>query len=210
MKNPRSFWIGFAAGAGSLLVVLALAALAAVFHGRRQLDARIAERMAARGTPIQPLLAPPPLPALGELGAAEFGRVGLDWSLRDLDGQEVAMERFRGEVLLLGFWATWCAPCVAEMPGFVRLERMLAGSGARLLLVTDEPAEVVRVFAREKGLDLPFYLAGEGVPSAIFPPGRPTAFVVDCEGRIVLRHVGGADWGAEPVREFLAALAARC
>lgn len=152
---------------------------------------------------LRPVLRPPELPATGE--APDYGEISYDWRLETLAGDPVPATRFRDRVLLVDFWATWCAPCVAELPGLERLYEQVRGEERiALLLVTDEEAEVVEEFVEREGFEeLPVYRVREGVPSAIHPPGRPAAFVVDCTGRVVYRHVGGADWGAPAVRDFL-------
>lgn len=152
------------------------------------------------------LLEPPALPEAH--GLTELGVVDETWSVRALDGTTKTMASLRGRVVLIGFWATWCVPCVAELPSFVRLRDSVRGEPIDLLLVTDEDPGKVKRFLADRGFDLPVYVSDGPVPAAFAAPGVPATFIVDRNGSVVYRHVGAADWGDETVRRFLLALTA--
>lgn len=136
------------------------------------------------------------------LGPAEYA-----WTLRTLEGNTTRLERYRGRVLFINVWATWCAPCVAEMAGIERLRASLAGSGVEFLLVSPETAEPVERFLRRYRYDLPILLEGEEMPDGFGLRALPTTFIVDRSGRVALRHRGAADWDQPPVRALLLRLA---
>ena len=150
------------------------------------------------------LLEPRPCPEAR--GVTNLGIVDEKWSGRALDGTSKTMASLRGRVTLIGFWATWCMPCVAELPSFVRLRDSVRGEPIDLLLVTDEDAGKVKRFLNDRGLDLPVYLSDGRVPAAFAAPGVPATFIVNRGGEVVYRHIGAADWGDETVRRFLLAL----
>ena len=138
------------------------------------------------------------------VGTADF-----DWALETLDGRETSLADFRGEVLVINAWATWCAPCVAELDAFQRLRDSLDDVDVRFLFVSAEDPEHVRQFLRRYGhRDLPAVVEGEPMPDAFGLRALPTTWIVDREGRIVLRHRGAADWDSDQVRALLRALAA--
>jgi thiol-disulfide isomerase/thioredoxin len=130
-----------------------------------------------------------------------------DWTVQDLEGQPFNMTETRGKVLFLNFWATWCPPCVAEMPSIQRLYDRLRGEGVAFALVTSEEAEPVRRFMERNDYTLPVYLGGEWVPRYLQPRAIPTTYIVRPDGKVMLKHTGAMEWDAPRVREFLEKLA---
>jgi peroxiredoxin len=137
-----------------------------------------------------------------------YGEADFDWSLRTLDGEELTLEQMRGSVLFINMWATWCRPCVLELGGIEALSESLEGSGVTFLLVSPEDPEHVARFLEIHDLDVPAYVEAQEMPPAFGLRALPTTYVVDREGRIVLRHRGAAEWNQEEVRDFLLALSA--
>jgi thiol-disulfide isomerase/thioredoxin len=145
-----------------------------------------------------PLLRPQEVEVVGE---ADFR-----WRLRALDGSPITLDAFQGQILFINMWATWCGPCVQELASIQALVESMKDSGVAFLLVSPEDPEPVRRFLRVHGYDLPVYLEAQEMPPAFGLRALPTTFVVDRQGRIVLRHRGAADWDQDPVRRFLQAL----
>jgi thiol-disulfide isomerase/thioredoxin len=135
------------------------------------------------------------------------GRADYDWTLRTLAGETLELESLRGRVLFINMWASWCAPCVAEMAGIERLKDSLAGSGVEFLLVSPENPVPVRRFLRRYGYDLPIFLELDRMPAAYELRALPTTYIVDRGGNIVLRHRGATDWDRDVVRSFLLSIA---
>jgi len=133
------------------------------------------------------------------------GRIG-DWfALRTLDGDEVPYDAFEGRVLFVNFWATWCAPCIEEMPTIVELARSLEGSNVAFLLVSiDDDERAARRFAEERDLSRFVYFRGWEPWTSTFTAGIvPATFVVARDGSIVYQHHGAADWNLQRIRRFL-------
>ena len=82
-------------------------------------------------------------------------------SFRDLDGRTQPLGQFQGRTLVLNFWATWCAPCREEMPGFERLARRWSGRGVAFVGVSQEAPEIVARFARELRITYPLWVGGD-------------------------------------------------
>jgi thiol-disulfide isomerase/thioredoxin len=130
------------------------------------------------------------------------------WELRTLDGDPVTLDRFRGRVLFVNLWATWCPPCVAELRSIQALADSLAGEPAvAFLLVSPEAARPVARFVRRRALTAPVYLEGTRAPARFGAFALPTTVVVDRQGRIVLRRRGAADWDDPAIRALLRELA---
>lgn len=123
----------------------------------------------------------------------------------DQYGRERRFADWRGRGLVVNFWATWCAPCVKEMPDLDRLNARLKGEGIEVLALSSdrEGAPVVESFYRKHGLKtLPILIdKGGAVGRALKIAGLPTTLIVDREGREVARVVGLAAWDSGPVIE---------
>lgn len=143
-------------------------------------------------------LEPPPLPA------AAWDYV---MDLADLDGAPADLRDARGRVLVLNFWSTWCAPCVAEMPALERLRDATADVGVRFAFVTREDPAAVRSFLEKRGFELPVYIASGETPDPFRHRAIPATFVLDRNGTIALRHFGAAAWDGEEVVAWVRTLA---
>ncbi len=134
-----------------------------------------------------------------------------DLVVTDMDGGEHRLEDINEALLVVNLWATWCPPCVAEMPALQRMHEALAGSGVAVAAVSvdREGAEKVRPFLEETGITtLPIYLDPESRSLRVFKAGGlPTTVVLDADGRELGRVIGPAEWDAAAVVDFLKGLA---
>lgn len=128
--------------------------------------------------------------------------------LQDIDGHEHRLEAYRGQVLVVSFWSTWCLPCRKELPGMVRTARALETEGVRFVTVAmGQDAAEVNAYLANAPFDLPKLLDPTSrAAEAWRVQGLPTSFVVDPEGRLVLQVVGAYDWESP---EILARLRAQ-
>lgn len=116
--------------------------------------------------------------------------------LHDLKGAPQALEQWRGRVLVVNFWATWCAPCREEIPGFVRLQARHGARGLQFVgIAIDEPGKVAE-FAREFQINYPLLLGGLETLELLRQAGNragvlPYTLVLDRGGRVVSREPGG-------------------
>ena len=123
-----------------------------------------------------------------------------DYSLRNLDENIVTQPIGKGKITFLGFWATWCAPCIAELPSIEALFNDY-GQDINFVLVTHEPPRVVNDFIMEKGFEVPVYFPASTVPKALQSSSIPTNYLIDSEGVIIIKETGAANWNSENVRE---------
>jgi cytochrome c biogenesis protein CcmG/thiol:disulfide interchange protein DsbE len=141
-----------------------------------------------------------------QLNLLEVGSTAPDFKAVELPGGRPAtIENYRGKVVLLNIWATWCPPCKVEMPSMERLHKKLAGTDFQLIAVSvdEEDSSVVNKFVHEYGLTFPVLHDQDGSIRQIYQTtGVPESFVIDRDGVIVKKVIGAADWDA-PVNENL-------
>jgi peroxiredoxin len=112
-------------------------------------------------------------------------------------GGPASLADYRGQVILLNVWATWCEPCRVEMPSMERLSRQFQGTGFRVVAVSIDQADstVVNAFVKELGLTFDILHDQPGTIQRIYQTtGVPESFVIDRHGVIVQRVIGAADW----------------
>ena len=129
-------------------------------------------------------------------------------ALQDLEGRLHRLEDYRGKVVLVNFWATWCDPCRAEMPAMNKLRASLAGRPFAVLAVNLAESEPrIRRFMEQVPLEFPVLLDRDtAVAKAWKARILPASFVLDAEGRIRYSALGEVDWTAEGVRRAIAGL----
>lgn len=127
-----------------------------------------------------------------------------------LDARHLSMTELRGKVVVLNFWASWCAECRPEMPVLERLHREFASRGLAIVGINvREDKHAVGRYATELGLTFPLVLDPEGKKKDLYGViGLPTTFVVGRDGRAVAFGVGSRDWGSPPARALIEALLA--
>ncbi|MFO7894516.1 MAG: TlpA disulfide reductase family protein [Longimicrobiales bacterium] len=175
--------------------------------GPRRSGATLAAVLALAGaaTGVEASVLPDTVPGAG---LEVHGQADYEWRLEDLDGAPLSLADYRGEVVVVNMWATWCAPCVRELASFQRLRASLGDAPVRFLFVSPEERGHVQTFVRRYGWDLPFAVEAEEMPDAFGLEALPTTYVIDRAGRTVLKHRGAAEWDRDPVRRFLDHLAA--
>ena len=118
----------------------------------------------------------------------------LNMSFKDIDGKKVSLSDFKGKVIILDFWATWCVPCKAEIPDFIALQAKYGGQGLQVIgLSVDDTQSKAKQYATEMKMNYPVLLAEgkEDVLKAYDPiPSIPVSIIIDRQGRIVARHLG--------------------
>jgi peroxiredoxin len=120
------------------------------------------------------------------LQPSEVTGVAPAFTLTDLEGKPVSLSEFRGKVVVLDFWATWCPPCKREIPDFVDLQKEYGSQGVQIVgIALDEP-DKVKAFARQNGMNYPVLLGTDDVSLRYGGiEGIPTTFIIDKSGKIV-------------------------
>ena len=117
----------------------------------------------------------------------------MDFTMKDLDGKDVSLSSYKGKVVLLNFWATWCGPCKAEIPGFVEIQEKYKDKLVIVGFSVDDTAEKAREYANRYKMNYPILL-GEGredVQDAYGPIwGIPASFIISKDGKVCRKHLG--------------------
>lgn len=156
-------------------------------------EAALAVRAALPRNPLWRLAKPRPAPTL---------------ALMDLDGRRIQLKDYRGQVVLINFWATWCPPCVEEIPSLNRLGERYRDRPLALLSVDfQEPAEKIRDFARRVPVGFPVMLDRDGRASLDWQVfSFPSSFVIDRQGRIRFALNKAIDWDTEEIHRLIEGL----
>jgi peroxiredoxin len=155
------------------------------------------------------LVASPAAIAKGELKAVRGKIVAGDFAARDLDGRAVRFGELRGKIVMLNFWATWCASCRKEMPAMEQLYQRYRERGFVVLALSQDQASSREVKAYVDGLRLsfPVWHDRDGIVGRQYSiPGVPVSYLIDRDGRIVWRVLGEYDWYGEEARRTVEAM----
>jgi peroxiredoxin len=143
----------------------------------------------------------------GPVSTGDVGQPAPDFALEDTTGRSIKLADYRGKVVLINFWATWCLPCRAEMPEFETIYRAYRERGFEVLAIDlQETATEVQPFMAELGLSFPALLDRDGFVSRAYRArALPSSFLVDRQGTIRYLKIGPvtADALEEEVRKLL-------
>ena len=136
-----------------------------------------------------------------------IGAKAPDFTVQDAD-RTVNLSQYRGQVVLLNFWATWCPPCVEEMPSLVRMQKMMKDRGITVVAVSiDVDDKAYHQFLKEHGIDLITVRDPEQkTPGLYGTHGWPETYVIDRNGVIRRKFIGAVDWTERDITEFLTKL----
>ena len=126
----------------------------------------------------------------------------LSWELASLDGQSIDLDRSSGKVILVNQWATWCPPCVAELPALQNLYNEY-GDKVDFYFVSNESSEKLQSFLQKKDYKLPVYQMRSQPPLNLSSSILPTTWIIAHNGVIVVEETGAVKWDSEETKEIL-------
>lgn len=125
-------------------------------------------------------------------------------SLMDEQGEVVELESLAGDVIFINFWATWCPPCRAEMPGINALFQKVQDPALHYVILTEErDFSKAIAYKKEQGFDFPIYQLIGPLPRIYQEPSIPRSYVVSHDGKLIMEHTGLADYDSRSFRDFL-------
>ncbi|TVZ27097.1 thiol-disulfide isomerase/thioredoxin [Gillisia sp. Hel_I_86] len=128
-------------------------------------------------------------------------------SLINSKGERVEMEELRGKVIFFNIWATWCPPCVAEMPGINNMYNDMKGDDiAFIMLSVDNDFQKAIDFNKRKGYDFEVYKLAGSLPPMYASQAIPTTYIIDSKGNLALTHEGMGDYDSKEFKAFLTSL----
>ena len=125
-----------------------------------------------------------------------------NWALEKNNKDKLKFEDLKSKVIIVNFWATWCPPCIAEMPSFELLYRDYKDK-VEFLFVSSEDHETVRGFLNRKKYSIPAYRPLSEAPEPLNGKTLPTTYLIDKNGAIVIKKIGAADWNSESLRKTI-------
>ena len=114
----------------------------------------------------------------------------IDFTLDDLDGNEISLSDFRGQIVVLNFWATWCPPCMAEIPDFVETFNEYRDKDVQFIGVSDEDISTLKKFAADYNINYPILIDDKNIMAIWGIRAIPTTFILDRDGKIVFENIG--------------------
>lgn len=124
--------------------------------------------------------------------------------LRNQKGELVKMEDLKGKVIFLNLWATWCPPCVAEMPGIDALASKLEDKEVVFLMLSlDKDFGKAKAFRERKNFSFDVHQLESNLPQMYYSQSIPTTYVISADGKLVYSHKGMADYDTKKFKEFL-------
>jgi thiol-disulfide isomerase/thioredoxin len=124
---------------------------------------------------------------------------GYNWKLIGLEGNTYNFNKAKGKVILVNFWATWCPPCIAEMPSIQALYNGYSDK-IEFILVSNESQDVITSFLKKKNYNLKIYRPLTQPPTTFNAKSIPRTFLLDKDGKIIIDESGAANWNSEKVR----------
>ncbi len=125
-----------------------------------------------------------------------LGESDYNWVLINQEGKRVDFTQFKGKAVFLNFWATWCPPCVAELPEIQKAWEK-HGSSVDFLLVTNQDAVVVQSFMEKHGYTVPVHYTASPEPGVFQHSSIPTTYILSPEGKIVVNKKGAVNWDSK-------------
>lgn len=130
-------------------------------------------------------------------GSGGGGKLTSEWQLHSIStGENLLLSSLKGKTLFINIWATWCPPCVAELPSIARLRDQFEGDPnvVFLLVSVDNDPATVEDFLRSRNMSLPVYVGKSPPPAELHSDYVPATFIVDPTGVIRKSHIGGEEW----------------
>jgi peroxiredoxin len=153
------------------------------------------------------ILIPPQLVAGEWLPENERIDVNLAGTFYDVRGNKISFDKFRNEVVMLNFWATWCAPCLIEMPSMASLSEEFEGKGLHVVAISNEDQETISHFVDRNPYPFTFLIDRDGsLSQRLGVWALPLTIILDRNGKLTYFHQGAQHWDTPHLRKLIGQL----
>ncbi|WP_312192576.1 TlpA disulfide reductase family protein [Sphingobacterium sp.] len=138
--------------------------------------------------------------------SARHARIeGYDVSFKDSQNKVVSLNQLIGKVVIINLWATWCSPCLAEMPSLDQLHKDFKSNSNVVILSVDIDGNLrsSSKFLAKRKFGLPVYQLNSALPKELSTKSIPTTIILDKSGKLVIKHIGGMNFGSQKFRRSL-------
>ncbi|MCK6618548.1 MAG: TlpA family protein disulfide reductase [Cyclobacteriaceae bacterium] len=138
-------------------------------------------------------------------------RFNYDFKVKDLEGKRIDFSDYKGKVVFLNLWATWCGPCRAEMPGIQSLYSKIDNENIRFVMLSiDEDRQQAKVknYIADKRFSFPVFMPSGQLTQQLSVPSIPTTFIINKQGMVVQKKIGTTNFDTPKFKKFLEDLAA--
>lgn len=143
-------------------------------------------------------------PSVKEEPIATLGEADYSWQLVDIEGNNHSLAEFKGKVIFINFWATWCGPCVGEMPEIQKFyDKFKNNNNVVFILASQDDLQTMKNFMQKKDYNFPVYTVASQTPENLASRSIPTSFLINKNGEIVMRTVGVANWGGKKMENLV-------
>lgn len=140
--------------------------------------------------------------------SATSDNTAVDLSFLSADGKIVSLNDLKGKTVFINFWATWCSPCIAEMPSINRLHQKLSKQKEVVFLMVDVDGNLSKsmAFMKNNQYDLPVYIPNSTIPPTLLGRGIPVTVIFSPDGKMAFRQEGGGDYDRPEILSLLTGL----
>lgn len=135
-----------------------------------------------------------------------YTKADYNFMLLDESGEVVSLSEFEDEHIFMNFWATWCPPCIAEMPSINKIYNEMKNEVIFVMISTDENFQKAKDFKSKWNFDFPIYQIAGPIPELYHSNSLPTTFIIDSKGNLALKHIGMADYSHPEFKKFMKSL----
>lgn len=135
-----------------------------------------------------------------------FTKADFNVKLIDVEGNVVSLADFKGKVIFMNLWATWCPPCIAEMPSIKKLKEYMGDNAAFVMVSLDKDFDKAKAFNTRKNYNFSIYAPAQNLPEMYQSSSIPTTYIIDAKGNLRMIHKGMADYSTKDFKDFLTSL----
>jgi len=139
-----------------------------------------------------------------ENDAVQLNNSDYNWQFTDINGHIINLSQYKGTVLFLNFWATWCPPCVGEMPAIQGLYNLYKDDNRiQFLMLTNDSPKKVNTFLKKRNYKFPVYFYSVRPPDVYISNVIPTTFIISKDGKIIVKETGASNWNGEKMKKLI-------